>query len=100
LGRARVDETSHVRVVAIYPGGYIGSIEVNVGGRGGGHADLVQTNPRRAGGRRVVTLPVHFTRPGPTAVDVTAEGLPLSRRCGDRPLLRESAPKTLAVQVR
>jgi hypothetical protein len=100
LGRARVDETSQVRVVAIYRGGYIGSIDVSVGGRRGPHADLVETNPRRAGGRRVVTLPVRFTRPGVIGLDVTAEGFPLSRRCGDRPPLRHSAPKTLAVQVR
>jgi hypothetical protein len=100
LGRARVDETSQVRVVAIYPGGYIGSIDVSVGGRGGAHADLVETNPRRAGGRRVVTLPVRFARRGVIGLDVTAEGFPLSRRCGDRPPLRHSAPQTLAVQVR
>ena len=100
LGSARVNETSQLRIVATYPGGYIGSIETNVGGRGGAHADLVQTSPRRAGGRRVVTLPVRFTRRGAVGLDVTAEGLPLSRRCGKRPPLRRSAPKTLVVRVR
>jgi hypothetical protein len=99
LGRARVDETSQVRVVAIYPGGYIGSIDVSVGGRGGA-IPISSTPAPVARARRVVTIPVHFTRRGATGLDVTAEGLPLSRRCGDRPLLRHSAPKTLVVQVR
>lgn len=100
LGPARVDEPGRLRIAASYPGGYIGSIDVNVGGRGGAHADLVQTSPRRAGGRRVVTLSVSFTRRGAVGVQVTATGIPLSRRCGARPLLRRSAPKTLVVRVR
>lgn len=95
LDPARVDKTSQLRIVATYSGGYIGSIDVNVGGRGSAHADLVETSPLRAGGRRVVTLPVSFTRRGTVGVDVTAEGLPLSRRCGERPPLRRSAAKTL-----
>jgi hypothetical protein len=100
LGTARVDETSRLRIVASYPAGYISSIDVNVGGRSRAHADLVETRPRRAGGRRVVTLPVSFPRRGTVGVDVTAEGVPLSRRCGARPLLRHSATKTLVVRVR
>jgi hypothetical protein len=100
LGRARVDETSQLRIVATYPGGSIGSIDLTVGGRGRVHADLVDVSPRRAGGRRVVTLPVAFTHHGAVGVDVTAEGLPLSKRCGGRPPLRRSGPKTLVVRVR
>jgi hypothetical protein len=100
LGRARVDKTSQLRIVATYPGGYIGSVDVAVGGRGRVHADLVDASPRRAGGRRVVTLPVAFTHRGAVGVDVTAEGLPLSKRCGGRPPLRRSGPKTLVVRVR
>ena len=100
LDPARVGRESRLRVVARYRKGYIGSIEVNVSGRGGAHADLVPTTPRRAGGRRVVTLPVRFTRRGPVGVDVTAEGLPLSGTCGARAVLRRSAPKTLVVRVR
>jgi hypothetical protein len=100
LGRARVGEAGLVQVVAIYPGGYIGSIDVIVGGRTRVHTDLVPTYPRRAGGRRVVTVPVRFTRRGIIGLDVTAEGAPLSSRCGDRPPFRDSAPKTLAVRVR
>jgi hypothetical protein len=99
LDPARVAQESRLRIVATYPGGYIGSMDVNVGGRGGAHADLVHARPRRAGGRRVVTLPVGFTRRGIVAVDVTAEGLPLSPRCNTGPI-RHSAPKTLVVRVR
>jgi hypothetical protein len=99
LDPARVDKTSRLRIVATYPGGYIGSIDVRVAGSSGAHADLVEPNPRRAGGRRVVTLPVTFTRRGTVGVDVTAEGVPLSRRCGARPLPRHSAPKTLVTRV-
>jgi hypothetical protein len=33
-------------------------------GKGRAHADLVPTRPKREGGRRVVTLPVRFTRRG------------------------------------
>lgn len=100
LGTARVGETSNLRIVARYRGGYIGSIDVIVDGRGRSHADLVPTSPREAGGRRVVTLPVSFTRRGTIGVDVTVEGMPLSSRCGARPLLRDSAPKTLVVRAR
>jgi hypothetical protein len=100
LGLPRVDEKRRLRIVATYPGGYIGSIDVSVSGRGGAHADLGETSPRRAGGRRAVTLPVRFKRRGVVGVDVTADGLPLSRRCGARPLPRRSATKTLVVRVR
>jgi hypothetical protein len=100
LGRARAGANSWVRVVATYKGGYIGSVDVSVNGREMGHADLVGVWPRSRGGRRVVRLPLSFARRGTAAVDVTAEGLPLSRRCGKRSLLRRSAPKTLAVRVR
>jgi hypothetical protein len=99
LDPARVGHESRLRIVATYPGGYIGSMEVNVGGRGGAHADLVDARPRRDGGRRVVTLPVGFTRRGTAAIDVTAEGLPLSPRCNAGPL-RRSAAKTIVVRVR
>lgn len=100
LDAARIGQTSRLWIVAAYPGGYIGFVGVSVSGRGGAHADLVPTRPRRAGGRRVVTLPVSFTRRGVAGVDVTAEGRPLSSRCGTRTLLRRSAPKTLVVRVR
>jgi hypothetical protein len=96
LDPARVGRKSRLRIVATYPAGFIGSIDVNVGGRGGAHADLVPT----ASGRYVVTLPVSFTRRGVTGIDVTAEGVPRGERCGARAVLRSSAPKTLAVQVR
>jgi hypothetical protein len=99
LDPARVGQESRLRIVATYPGGYIGSMDVNVGGRGGAHADLVDARPHRDGGRRVVTLPVSFTRRGTVGVDVTAEGLPLSPRCRRGPI-RRSAPKTLVVRVR
>lgn len=100
LGPARAGETSRLRIVATYPGGHIGSIDVYVSGTSHAHAELVQTTPRRAGGRRVVTLPVRFTHRGVVGVDVTADGVPLRRRCGTRPLLRRSVTKTLVVRVR
>jgi len=68
---------------------------VNVGGRGGAHADLVPTTS----GRYVVTPAVGITRRGVTGIDVAAEGVPPSERCGARAILRRSAAKTLAVQV-
>jgi hypothetical protein len=100
LDPARVGRESRLRIVATYPGGYIGSMDVSVSGRGGAHADLVPTTPRRAGGRRVVTLPVGFTRRGTAGIDVTAEGVPLSRRCGARAVPRRSDAKTLVVRAR
>jgi hypothetical protein len=100
LEPARAGERTDVRIVARYPGGYIGSLEAAVGGASFVHADLVPPRTRREGGRRVVTLPVRFPRRGTFGVDVTAEGLPLSRRCGIHPPLRRSAPKTLVVRVR
>lgn len=100
LEPASAGHRGRVRVVARYRGGYIGSVDVAVSRGGTVHADLVPTRPRQAGGRRVVTLPVRFTRRGTVAVDVTAEGLPLSRRCGKTPPLRRSATKTLTVRVR
>jgi hypothetical protein len=50
--------------------------------------------------RAVVTLPVGFRRRGTAAIDVSAEGGPLSERCGARAVLRRSAAKTLVVRVR
>jgi hypothetical protein len=100
LDPARAGDSSRVRVVASYPQGYIGSVEAVVGGGGAVHADLVPPRIRRDGGRRVVTLRVRFPRSGTVGVDVTAEGQPLSRRCGKHPPLRHSAPKTLVVRVR
>jgi hypothetical protein len=100
LEPARAGRGSRVRVVARYQGGYIASIEAAVGGKGRVHADLVRPRTRRAGGRRVVTLPVRFERRGTVGVDVTAGGLPLSRRCGKDPPPRRSDPKTLVVRVR
>jgi hypothetical protein len=100
LDPARLGRDSRVRVVATYGGGYIGSMEVGVSGRSQALADLVPTTPRRAGGRRVVTLPVSFRRRGMAGIDVTAEGLPLSGRCGGLAVLRRSDPKTLAVRVK
>jgi hypothetical protein len=100
LEPAHAGRRSRVRVVAWYPGGYIASVEGSVGGEGRVHADLVRPRTRRAGGRRVVTLPVRFERRGTVGVDVTAEGVPLSRRCGKRAPLRRSDPKTLVVRVR
>jgi hypothetical protein len=100
LEPARAGHRSRVRVVAKYRGGYIASVDAAVGGEGRVHADLARPRTRRAGGRRVVTLPVRFGRPGTVGVDVTAEGLPLSRRCGKVPPLRRSEPETLVVRVR
>ena len=96
LDPARVGRNNRLRIVASYPAGIIGSVDVNVGGRGGAHADLVPT----ASGRYVVTLPVSFSRRGVTGIDVTAEGVPRSESCGARAVLRRSALKTLAVRVR
>jgi len=98
LDPARVGRRSRFRIVAAYPAGYIGSIDVSVGGRSRIHADLAPTS-RRDGGRQVVTLPVDFTRRGAVGLDVTAEGLPLSRPCRTGPP-RDSAPKMLVVRVR
>jgi hypothetical protein len=100
LAPARVREANRIRIVANYPGGYIGSVQVGVGGRTVTIADLGPTQTRRDDGRRVVTLPIGFRRRGTVGVDVTAEGVPLSRRCGERPPLRRSAPRTLPVRVR
>jgi len=100
LGPGRAGNTSQLRVVARYPGGSIHSVAAAVSGAGRVHADLAPTRPARDGGRRVVRLPVRFPRPGTVGVDVTAEGLPLSQRCGRRPSLRGSAVKTLVVRVR
>ena len=99
LSPPRAGRTSWLRVVATYRGGYIGSVEATVSGQGTGHADLVPVRPRRAGARRIVRLPLRFGRRGRAAIDVTAEGLPLDPRCGKRPPLRESRPRTLAVRV-
>lgn len=100
LEPARAGRRSRIRVVATYRGGYIASVEASVGGEGRVHADLVRPRTRRAGGRRVVTLPVRFERRGTVGVDVTAEGVPLNRRCGKHPPLRRSDAKTLVVRVR
>jgi hypothetical protein len=100
LQPARAGRRSRVRVVARYRGGYIASVEAVVGGEGRVHADLVRPRTPRAGGRRAVTLPVRFGPRGTVGVDVTAEGVPLSRRCGNHPPLRRSDPKTLVVRVR
>jgi hypothetical protein len=96
LDPARVGRRSRLRIAGSYPGGYIGSVDVSVSGRFRVHADLAQS----AGQPVVVTLPVGFKRRGATAIDVTAEGVPLSRRCGARAVLRRSAAKTLIVRVR
>ena len=100
LAPARAGRGNRVRVAASYPGGYIGSVEAAVSRQGTAHADLVPVRPRQAGSRRIVQMPVRFKRRGTTAIDVTAEGLPLSRRCGKAPPLRKSPPKTLVVRVR
>jgi hypothetical protein len=97
---ARAGRRSRVRVVARYRGGYIASVDAAVGGEGRVHADLVRPATRRAGGRRLVTLPVRFGRRGTVGVDVTAEGVPLSQRCGEHPPPRRSDAKTLVVRVR
>jgi hypothetical protein len=98
LDPARAGRSSRVRVVASYRGGYIGSVEVTVFPRTV-HADLVRPRTPAEGGRRVVTLPVSFTRRGTVGVDVTAEGRPLDARCGKNPPLRRSAAETLVVRV-
>jgi hypothetical protein len=100
LEPARVGRTSRVRVVARYPRGQIGSVELTVAGRHSVRADISRPGMRDDGGRLVITLPVRFTRRGTVGVDATAEGLPLSRRCGKPPALRRSAPRTLVVRVR
>lgn len=97
---ARAGHSGWVRVVAKYPGGYIGSVEATLGGRGTAHADLVPARSPREAGRRIVRMPVRFGRRGTVGVDVTAEGRPLDRRCGKNPPLRRSAAKTLLVRVR
>jgi hypothetical protein len=96
LDPARVRQKSRLRIVATYPGGYIGSVDASVSGRLRVHADLAPSSS----GRYVVTLPVSFTRRGLAVIDVTAEGVPLSERCGARAVLRHSAAKTLVARVR
>ena len=96
LDPPRVRRASRLRIVARYPGGSIGSVDVGVSGRSLVHADLAPN----ATGRHVVTLPVRFMRRGPAGIDVTADGVPLSQRCGPRAVLRQSAAKTLVVRVR
>ena len=96
LDPARVGKKSRLRIVATYPAGVIGSVDVSVSGGLSLHADLAP----RTSGRYVVTLPVSFRRRGFAGIDVTAEGVPLSDRCGARAVLRRSALKTLAVRVR
>jgi hypothetical protein len=98
LDPARVGRKNRLRIVAIYPGGRIGSIDVSVGGRSRVHADLAPDGPRGEGGRRVVTLPVSFARRGTVFVDASAEGVPRSKRCSTGPP-RRSALKTLGVRV-
>lgn len=100
LEPARTGRRSRISVVARYRGGYIGSVEAAVGGAGRVHADLPSPRTRREGGRRAVTLLVRFAGRGTVGVDVTAEGWPLSPRCGKHPPVRRSAPKTLVVRVR
>jgi hypothetical protein len=94
LEPAQVGRRNRLRIVAVYPRGEIGSVDVSIGGRPSVHADLA---PER--GRRLVTLPVGFSRRGTVAIDVTAEGLPLSPTCRRGPL-RRSALRTLGVRVR
>jgi hypothetical protein len=96
LDPARVGRKSRLRIVASYPAGVIGSVGVSVSGGLSLHADLAP----RTGGHYVVTLPVTFRRRGFAGIDVTAEGIPRSTRCGTRVVLRRSALKTLAVRVR
>lgn len=96
LDPARVGRKSRLRIVASYPAGVIGSVGVSVSGELSVHADLAP----RTSGRYVVTLPVSFRRRGFAGIDVTAEGVPLSDRCGARAVLRRSVLKTLAVRVR
>jgi hypothetical protein len=99
LDRARLGRQSRLRIVAVYRAGSIGSMDVSIGRRGRLHADLAPT-PNASRRRWVVTLPVSFRQRGATFIDVTAEGVPLSPRCGARPPLRSSAPRTLGVRVR
>jgi hypothetical protein len=90
---------NRLRVVASYPRGSIGSIDVGVGGRARIHADLAPARTLRERRRRVVTLPIDFGRRGTLGIDVTAEGVPLNKRCSSGPL-RRSATRTLFVRVR
>jgi hypothetical protein len=99
LSPPRVGGKNRLRIVGTYSRGQIGSIDVGVGGRSRLHADLAPESPRGEGGRSVVTLPVSFARRGTVLVDVTAEGLPRSKRCSTGPP-RRSALKTLVVRVR
>ena len=96
LDPAHVGRRSRLRVVARYPGGSIGSIDVAVAGRERFHADLAPN----MSGRYVVTLPVSFRRRGVAGIDVTAEGVPRSERCRTRAVPRRSDPRTLGVRVR
>ena len=96
LDPARVGKESRLRIVASYPAGVIGSVDVTVSGRLRVHADLAPSSTARY----VVTLPVSFRRRGFAGIDVTAEGVPRGTRCGARAVLRRSAVKTLAVRVR
>lgn len=98
-GRAQAGHNTWVRVIARYPGGSIGSMDVAVNGSASVHADISPVRPPRQDGRITVRLPVRFDRRGTTAVDVTAKGLPLGRRCGKNPAVRRSVSKTLAVRV-
>ena len=96
LDPARVGKKSRLRIVARYPAGVIGSVDVSVSGGVRVIADLAPSSS----GRIVVTLPVSFRRRGFAGIDVTAEGVPRSTRCGARAVLRRSVLKTLAVRVR
>ena len=96
LDPAQVGKKSRLRIVASYPAGVIGSLDVSVSGGLSVHADLAP----RTSGRYVVTLPVSFRRRGFAGIDVTAEGVPRDEACGARAVLRRSALKTLAVRVR
>ena len=96
LDPARVGKKSRLRIVARYPAGTIGSVEVRVTGGLSMVADLAPSST----GRYVVTLPVSFRRRGVAGINVTAEGVPRSTRCGARAVLRRSVLKTLAVRVR
>lgn len=84
---------------ATYPGGEIRFVEARliVGGR----VQRVRGRPQRLrGDRTVTTLSVRFGPRGTVGVDVSAEGAPLDRRCGERPALRRSLAKTLVARVR
>jgi hypothetical protein len=100
LEPARAGHRSRLRVVLTYPGGDIGSVDATVGGRGTVHTDLGPPASPSKASRRVVTVPLRFKRLGSVAVDVTAEGRPLGRRCGTNPPLRRSDARTLGVRVR